>query len=73
MTRLDDSKKRLEEAMSRLEKTVEARLRANGADKEAAAALLRARSDYAALKQVTDTVRGRLDDTIVRLETVIEA
>ena len=73
MTRLDDSKKRLEEAMSRLEKTVEARLRANDADKEAAAALMRARSDYAALKQVTDTVRGRLDDTIVRLESVIEA
>ena len=73
MTRLDESKKRLDDALSRLESAVEAQLRSNREDEDAAAALLRARSDYTALKQVTETVRGRLDDTIVRLESVLEA
>lgn len=73
MSRLDDARKRLEQAVDRLEAAVEANLRSPEPDEKTLEALHRARSDYAALKQVTENVRGRLDTTIHRLENMLDA
>ncbi|MDJ0950840.1 MAG: hypothetical protein QNJ94_18165 [Alphaproteobacteria bacterium] len=73
MSRLEESKRRLEAALDRLEAVVEGRLKSNGLDAKAQEDLHTARADYAAVKQTTDMVRSRLDDTIHRLEAVLES
>ena len=72
MTRLVESKKRLEEAMRELEAVVENQIAKNGVDEETLQSLHQEQADNAALKQAADTVRGRLDSTIERLETMLE-
>lgn len=75
MSRLEQARKRLDVAIERLESAIGAQAAAtaaNGGDAELAVALEKARADYAALKDVTATVRARLDGTIERLENVIE-
>ena len=73
MSRLEEAQKRLVQAVDRLESTVEAHLKSPEPDEETREALHRARADYAAVKQVTETVRGRLDTTIHRLESMLDA
>lgn len=68
MTRLEAAQNRLEAALSRLEAAL---ARAPEQDGDLAAELQRAREDYAALKDLTDTVAGRLDGTIEHLRRLL--
>ena len=70
-TRLEQATRRLEAALARLEQAIASRTQGNGRDPEAEETLRRVQADYAALKDVTDTVSTRLDDAIHRLKDAI--
>ena len=74
MAHLDQATKRLQDALDRLERVVDARL-ANGAgdEKELRAALASAQKQSTALQQAASTVAARLDSTIARLKATLEA
>ena len=64
--------RRLEEAVGRLERAAE-RTGADAAERQRLAkALAEARADYAALEETTAQVATRLDETILRLDSVLE-
>jgi hypothetical protein len=75
MAHLDQATKRLQDALDRLERVVEARL-ANGSEdgeKELRAALAAARKQNAAVQKTASTVAARLDSTIARIKATLEA
>lgn len=65
---LEQATQRLQTALDRLEKAVESR---DGGDVRAA--LDAAQLENAALRDLTQTVAGRLDSTISRLKTALKA
>lgn len=67
---------RTAEALARLEAAVariETAARGGTGDAALGRELVAARADYAALREVTDTVSGRLDAAILRLQNALEA
>lgn len=79
MTRLKQAKERLDKAVARLEAASLARSAAGGNGKMheklaegLAEALQATQSEYAALKETTQTVAGRLDDAIARLRAILK-
>ena len=74
-TRLEQATKRLEQAVAGLESALRTRANGNGRGhgEPASDAVRRAQSDYAALKEVTETVSVRLDDAIDRLKGALDA
>lgn len=74
MTRLEKITARLDGAIARLEKAIQAGAgAADESHRETAEALRRAREDYAALRQTTDAVGVELDHTMARLRAVLDA
>ena len=72
MRRLEEAARRLEEAVGRLERAAQ-RTGADAAERQRLAkALAEARADYAALEETTAQVATRLDETILRLDSVLE-
>ena len=72
MTQLTQTAKRLQAALDRLERAIEAR--AEGADEsELRSALTAARKENGALQDTANTVAARLDSTIGRLKATLEA
>lgn len=74
MTRVSAAKRRLQQALARLEATVETGLSARSEDETAA---LRARlrdmhADHDRLMRATDTIEARLDSAIGQLKLVLE-
>jgi exonuclease VII small subunit len=69
MGKLEDAVKRLERAVARLEKALG---RAADADAARHGALSAAQADYAALLETTESVAGRLDAAILRLDRALE-
>lgn len=67
---LEQATQRLQTALDRLEKAVESR---DGGDGDVRAALDAAQRENAALRDLTQTVAGRLDSTISRLKTALKA
>ena len=75
MVQMDQAAKRLQDALDRLERVVEARL-GNGSaedEKEMRAALASAQKQNVALQKAASTVAARLDSTIARLKSTLEA
>ncbi len=76
MAQLEQAAKRLQAALDQLEQAVNARA-GNGADREVSAevraALASAQQRSAALQKAASTVATRLDATIDRLKTMLEA
>lgn len=73
MNDLETARKRLEEAVVRLEAAVDARAKADGGEnKRLAKALENAQAECAELHEVNQTVSARLDAAIGRLKTVLE-
>ena len=70
MSRLKSARERLETAMARVESL--AHDAAGGDQGDLSEQLDAVRADYAALEDVTDTVRAQLDATIERLETILK-
>jgi len=66
---LEQATQRLQTALDRLEKAVESR----GGGGDVRAALDAAQRENAALRDLTQTVAGRLDSTISRLKTALKA
>lgn len=79
MTRLNEATERLMSALDRLDQAVEnrAKVRANGEgasdDAELRAALAAARKENETLQNLAGEVSSRLDSTIARLKSVMEA
>ena len=79
MTRLNQATERLKSALDRLDEAVENRVkaRANGEgasdDAELRAALAAARKENETLQNLAGEVSSRLDSTIARLKSVMEA
>jgi len=80
MAQLNQAAERLQEALDRLERAVDARVgngAASGADSgdsaELRAALAAAQKQNAALQKAASTVATRLDSTIARFKSVLEA
>lgn len=71
MNRVAEAAQRLEKAVKRLE-AVARRVGGVNQRKDLETALANARAQYAALSQVTATVASRLDQTIGRLDRVLE-
>jgi len=75
MAQLEQAAKRLQAALDRLERALEARA-GNGADSddgsELRAALAAAQKQNVALKKAAGTVATRLDGTITRLKSALE-
>jgi len=67
---LEQATQRLQTALDRLEKAVESR---DGGGGDVRAALDAAQRENAALRDLTQTVAGRLDSTISRLKTALKA
>jgi len=74
MTRLEEARKRLEQAVTRLEAAVQAsgRKQTTGTT-ETSEALEEARRESAALRDVAATVGDRLDAAIERLKVVVDS
>jgi len=76
MAHLNQATKRLQDALDRLERAVDARV-GNGADQddggELRAALAAAKKQNTALQKVASTVATRLDSTITRFKSALEA
>ena len=70
MAKLEDALKRLDRAVTRLEKAAGRIGEDNGADNRALAAV---KADYAALLETTEGVSARLDAAILRLDRMLEA
>ena len=71
MADLDQAAQRLQAALDRLEQAIDARAEGGGDDGDLREALESARAENDRLKQVADTVAGRLDDTIARLQATL--
>ncbi len=72
MAKLDQATKRLQSALNRLEQVVD--LRSESADEsELRKALTAAQKENAALQEVASTVAAKLDATIDRLKSTLEA
>jgi len=67
---LKQATRRLETALSRLEQAIKSR---GDAGEDLRSALESAQHENAALRNLTDTVAGRLDSTISRLKSVLKA
>ena len=76
MAHLNQATKRLQDALDRLERAVDARV-GNGADKgdggELRAALAAAKKQNSTLQKTVSTVATRLDSTIERFKSALEA
>ena len=72
MARLDKAAKRLQTALDNLEQMVESS-GASAGESELREALTKAQSENAALQDAADAVAARLDKTISRLKTTLEA
>ena len=76
MAHLNQATKRLQDALDRLERAVDARV-GNGADKddggELRAALAAAKKQNSTLQKTVSTVATRLDSTIARFKSALEA
>ena len=76
MTDLDEANRRLEAALTRLDRAVAARLegdiRPDAAQSEVAAALAEAQQESKRLRQLSGDVSRRLDAAIARLDQVLE-
>ncbi len=76
MAHLNQATKRLQDALDRLERAVDARV-GNGADKddggELHAALAAAKEQNMTLQNAASTVATRLDSTIARFKSALEA
>lgn len=66
---LEQATRRLQTALDRLEQAIDAR---DGSGEDLHSALEAAQRENAALRDLTDTVAGRLDTTIARLKTVLK-
>lgn len=66
---LEQATRRLQTALDRLEQAIDAR---DGSGEDLRSALEAAQRENAALRDLTDTVAGRLDTTIARLKTVLK-
>lgn len=76
MSRLDDAKDRLEQAVNRLELAItdsQARNAVGSDESRLASDLAAAKRDFQKLSSATDQVSDRLDNTIGRLKTMLEA
>ena len=71
MAELNQATQRLQAALDRLEQAIDARVAGADGDGELRQALESARAENDRLKQVADTVAGRLDDTIARLKATM--
>ena len=76
MTDLDEANRRLEAALTRLDRAVATRLesdiRPDAAHSEVAAALAEAQQESKRLRQLSGDVSRRLDAAIARLDQVLE-
>lgn len=79
MSKLNEANDRLDAAMTTLEKAVESRRQnatpANGsgeANDQLQAELDKLKTDFAALRETSGTVSGRLDDAIGRLRNMLD-
>jgi len=81
MTRLERAYERIERAIERLERlelhaadmVPSAAAPTDSMDDERLRSMLEAvRTDYTALQEIAETVRGRLDSTIERIEMILE-
>ena len=76
MTDLDEANRRLEAALTRLDRAVAMRLesdiRPDAAQSEVAAALAEAQQESKRLRQLSGDVSRRLDAAIARLDQVLE-
>ncbi len=73
MARLKQATLRLEAALDSLEQAVESRAADGGGETELRVALNSARQENAALQDAAGAVAARLDKTIKRLKTTLEA
>lgn len=73
MAALEQAAKRMEAALTRLERAVENGLESGGGDNELQRALDAARKENAALQQLAGSAAKRLDSTIGRLKSSLEA
>ncbi len=73
MAQLKQAKKRLQAALDSLEQAVESRASDGGGETELRVALDSARQENAALEDAAGAVAARLDKTIKRLKTTLEA
>ncbi len=73
MARLNEVTKRLQAALDNLEQAVESRAEDGGGETELRVALSSARQENAALQDAAGAVAARLDKTIKRLKTTLEA
>lgn len=73
MAALEQAAKRMEAALTRLERAVENGLESGGEDNELRRALDAARKENAALQRLAGSAAKRLDSTIDRLKSSLEA
>ena len=73
MARLNEATKRLQAALDNLEQAVESRAEDGGGEAELRVALDSARHENAAMQDAAGAVAARLDKTIERLKTTLEA
>ncbi len=73
MARLKQATMRLEAALDSLEQALESRAENGGGEPELRVALNSARQENAALQDAAGAVAARLDKTIKRLKTTLEA
>ena len=71
--KIEQAAKRLELAVTRLERAIRHVGRNDDESKRLVAALAEAKAEYSALEQTTTRVATRLDATIERLNTVLRA
>ena len=69
MDRLKEANKRLDAALSRLDKAVRSN---GGGDAELASALAETRAEHKALRDAADQVAHRLDEAVRRLQRVLK-
>ena len=71
MAELDQAARRLQAALDRLEQAIDARATDAAGDAQLRKALDSARAENDRLKQIAETVAGRLDGTITRLKATL--